>query len=193
VATIFLFVGFNAWLGLLPGYGSILIHTTAGDVHLLRPANTDLNTPLAIAIVAVVAVQLTGLTAIGPRYIAKFVNVGGMARVFRGMGQVFTGKVLDGISTVLTGVVETFIGFLEFLSEFVIRLISFTFRLFGNMTAGEVLLVVALFLIPMVFALPFYVLELLVGFLQAIIFGGLTLIFLNLAVTSHEEEEHAPE
>jgi F-type H+-transporting ATPase subunit a len=66
VATIFLFVAFNAWLGLLPGYGSIMIHTEEGAVHLIRPANTDVNTPLAIAMVAVIAVQVFGLMSIVP-------------------------------------------------------------------------------------------------------------------------------
>ena len=78
--------------------------------------------------------------------------------------------------------------FLELLSEF-IHVVSFTFRLFGNMTAGEILILVAVFLVPWLFALPFYGLELLIGFLQALIFGGLTLIFLTLAVASHEAEE----
>ncbi len=191
VATIFLFVGFNAWLGLLPGYGSITVDTAHGAVHLIRPANTDFNTPLAVACVAVIAVQYYGLKTMGARYLAKFVNIGGMARIFRGVKEVFKGKVIVGISSMFTGIVEIAIGMLEFLSEFVIRIISFTFRLFGNMTAGEVLILVALFLIPFLFALPFYILELLVGFLQAIIFGGLTLIFLTIAVSSHEEEEHA--
>ncbi|MBA7586255.1 ATP synthase subunit a [subsurface metagenome] len=80
-----------------------------------------------------------------------------------------------------------FAGLLEGLSEF-IRIVSLTFRLFGNMTAGEILLLVTAFLIPWLFAIPFYGLELLIGFIQAIIFGGLTLIFLTLAVESHEEE-----
>lgn len=191
VATIFLFVGFNAWLGLLPGYGSLTVETSHGVVHLIRPANTDVNTPLAIALVAVVAVQFYGLKTMGARYITKFINIGGFGRIFHGIRDIFKGKVIDGISGMFTGVVEIILGLLEFLSEFVIRIISFTFRLFGNMTAGEVLLLVALYLIPFLFALPFYVLELLVGFLQAIIFGGLTLIFLTLAVSSHEEDEHA--
>ena len=82
-----------------------------------------------------------------------------------------------------------FSGLLEGLSEF-IRIVSLTFRLFGNMTAGEILLLVAAFLIPWLFAIPFYGLELLIGFIQAIIFGGLTLIFLTLAVESHGEEAH---
>ncbi len=185
VTTIFLFVAFNAWLGLLPGYGSILVHTHGHEVHLLRPANTDINTPLAIALVAVIFIQFYGLKTLGRRYVAKFINVGGF---FRSAGQVARGKVGAGLSGMFTGVIEIFVGFLELLSEF-IHIVSFTFRLFGNMTAGEILILVAVFLVPWVFALPFYGLELLIGFLQALIFGGLTLIFLTLAVASHEVEE----
>ncbi len=87
----------------------------------------------------------------------------------------------------MTGVINIFIGLLEGLSEF-IRIISFTFRLFGNMTAGEILLLVATFLVPWIFALPFYGLELLVGFVQALIFAGLTLVFLTVATAAHGEE-----
>jgi F-type H+-transporting ATPase subunit a len=187
VATIFLFVAFNAWLGLLPGYGSITMHAAEGEVYLLRPANTDFNTPLAIAILAVFAVQFFGLRALGRHYVTNFVNVGGVFRIFRSVGAIFKGKVIDGVSGIVTGLVELLVGFLEFLIQ-LIRIVSFTFRLFGNMTAGEILILVALFLIPWVFALPFYGLELLIGFLQALIFGGLTLIFLTLAVAPHEEE-----
>lgn len=185
VATIFLFVGFNAWLGLVPGYGSITIDTEEGAVFLIRPANTDINTPLAIAIVSVLSVQFFGLQTLGRRYVAKFINVGGF---FRGVGQVARGKIASGFSAMFTGVIEIFVGFLELLSEF-IHIISFTFRLFGNMTAGEILLLVASFLIPFVFALPFYGLELLIGFIQALIFSGLTLIFLTLAVAHHQAVE----
>jgi len=185
VATIFLFVAFNAWLGLLPGYGSLMAHTAEGEVHLIRPANTDINMPLALAVMAVIFVQYFGLKTLGRRYILKFINAGGF---FRSAGQVFKGKLGTGFSGMFTGVIEIFVGFLELLSEF-IHVVSFTFRLFGNMTAGEILILVAVFLVPWLFALPFYGLELLIGFLQALIFGGLTLIFLTLAVASHEAEE----
>jgi len=184
VATIFLFVGFNAWLALLPGFGSITVLAAEGEVHLLRPANTDINMPLAIALSTVFFVQYFGLKTLGRRYVAKFVNVGGF---FRSAKQVFRGKIGSGFSGMFTGVIQIFVGFLELLSEF-IRVISLTFRLFGNMTAGEILLLVAVFLVPWLFALPFYGLELLIGFIQAIIFSGLALIFLTLAVSPHEEE-----
>lgn len=186
VATIFLFVGFNAWLGLLPGYGSIIVHTAEGEVHLLRPANTDINMPLALALVTFVFVEFFGLRTLGIRYLSKFFNV---REFFGGVKQVFQGKFRDGLFGLFTGAIGIFTGLLEGLSE-LIRIISLTFRLFGNMTAGEILLLVAMFLIPWVFALPFYGLELLIGFIQAIIFAGLTLIFLTMAVASHEEEAH---
>ena len=186
VTTIFLFVAFNAWLSLLPGFGSITITNSEGElVHLLRAANTDINMPLAIALMSFVFVEYFGIRLRGGfRYLSKFVNVG---QFFRSIGQLFRGKVKAGFSGLITGVINIFVGFLETLSELV-RIVSFTFRLFGNMTAGEILLLIAMFLVPWLFALPFYGLELLVGFVQALIFGGLTLVFLTVAVASHEEE-----
>jgi F-type H+-transporting ATPase subunit a len=186
VATIFLFVGFNAWLALLPGFGSITAHTAEGEVHLIRAANTDINMPLALALTSFIFVEFYGLRTLGARYIGKFLN---FKDFFRAVRQMFTGKVKSGVSGLVTGVMNIFTGLLEGLSEF-IRIVSLTFRLFGNMTAGEILLLVAAFLIPWLFAIPFYGLELLIGFIQAIIFGGLTLIFLTLAVESHGEEAH---
>ena len=186
VATIFLFVGFNAWLALLPGFGSIIAHTAEGEVHLLRAANTDINMPLALAVTSFGFFWFFGFRAIGISFSENFFN---FREFLRGARQLFTGKLKSGLSGIFTGAITAFTGFLELLSVF-IRVISLTFRLFGNMTAGEILLLVAAFLIPWLFAIPFYGLELLIGFIQAIIFGGLTLIFLTLAVESHEEEVH---
>lgn len=186
VATIFLFVGFNAWLALLPGFGSITVLAAEGEVHLLRPANTDINMPLALALVSFVFVEFFGLRTLGIRYLNKFFNV---KELRQGMRQMFKGRFKASLSGLFTGAMNVFTGLLEGLSE-LIRIISLTFRLFGNMTAGEILLLVAAFLVPYLFAIPFYGLELLIGFIQAIIFSGLTLIFLTLAVAPHEVEEH---
>jgi F-type H+-transporting ATPase subunit a len=68
-------------------------------------------------------------------------------------------------------------------------MLSFTFRLFGNMTAGKTLLLIAAFLMPFL-ALPFYGLELLIGLIQALIFAGLTMVFAAVAVLPHEEGAH---
>jgi F-type H+-transporting ATPase subunit a len=185
VATIFLFVLMNAWLSLLPGFGSVEVITAEGEhVHLLRGANTDINVPLALALVSFVFVEYFGLRSHGFRYLGKFINVG---QFFRSIGQLFRGRFKAGLSGLFNGMIDIFVGILEALSE-VIRVVSFTFRLFGNMTAGEILLLIVAFLVPWVLALPFYGLELLVGFVQALIFAGLTLVFVTIAVTSHQAE-----
>ena len=185
VATIFLFVAFNAWLSLIPGFGSIEITNNAGHhVHLFRGANTDINMALALALASFVFVEYFGLRSLGIRYLGKFLNLG---QVFSSMGLMFRGRLKAGLGGLFSGFINIFVGMLEALSE-LIRIISFTFRLFGNMTAGEILLLVAAFLVPWVFALPFYGLELLVGFVQALIFAGLTLVFLTLAITHHGAE-----
>lgn len=184
VATIFLFVAFNAWLALLPGFGSIVAHTAEGEVHFLRPANTDINLPLALALVSFISVLFFGLKTLGFRYLEQYCNY---RQFVRGVGQLFKGRFKAGLNGVFLGAIDLFVGGLEFLSH-LIRIVSLTFRLFGNMTAGEILLLIAAFLVPWLFALPFYGLELLVGFLQALIFAGLTLVFLTMAVAGHGEE-----
>lgn len=186
VATIFLFVGFNAWLALLPGFGSITVHTAEGEVHLLRAANTDINMPLALALVSFVFVEVYGLKRLGIRYLGKFFNFGEFRR---GLGKLFKGDIKGAVLGIFIGGISIFTGLLEGFLEF-IRIISLTFRLFGNMTAGEILLLVVAFLVPYLFAVPFYGLELLIGFIQALIFAGLTLIFVTFAVAPHGEEAH---
>jgi F-type H+-transporting ATPase subunit a len=189
VATIFLFVAFNAWLALLiPGFGSITIHTAEGEAHLLKAANTDINMPLALALVSFGFYWYFGFKALGIKFAKTFVNFDELKKGFR---QLFKGKIMDGLMGLVTGAMTLFAGALEFLSV-CIRVISLTFRLFGNMTAGEILVFVMLFLISMlsILVLPLYGLELLIGFIQAIIFGGLTLIFLTVAVQPHGEEAH---
>ena len=171
VATIFFFVLFNAWLGLLPFY-QFLGFVEHGDnlikVHLLRPAGTDLNMPLALALVSFIFVEFWGFKSHGLGYLTKFFAFGSIFK--KGLFQ---------------GAIDIFVGFLEFISELV-RVVSFTFRLFGNMTAGEILVVMITFLVPLVATNFVYGLELLVGLIQAVIFAGLTLVFLSVAV-SHEE------
>lgn len=187
VTTIFLFVLINAWMNLIPGYGSILITGVEGhEVHLLRGANTDINLSLALALVAFVFVEYHGIRALGFRYFKKFINVG---QFFGGFGKLFSGKVRAGMVGLGMGAIDIFVGVLEGMSELV-RVVSFTFRLFGNMTGGEILILMMLFLSPWLLAIPFYGLELLVGLVQAIVFAGLTLVFATVAITPHGGEEH---
>ncbi|MFC1917359.1 F0F1 ATP synthase subunit A [Chloroflexota bacterium] len=182
VATIFLFVIFNGWLSLIPGFGSIEVLNAEGHhVELLRGANTDINTPLAIAVLSFVFVEYFGLKAHGIRYLGKFFNLG---QFLGGIGQLLRGKFKSGLNNIFVGFINVFVGFIEILSE-LIRVLSFTFRLFGNMTAGEILLLMITFLVPFVFGTIFYGLELLVGLVQALIFSGLTLVFLTSATAHH--------
>lgn len=180
VATIFLFVAFNAWLSLIPGFSSILF----GNHELIRGANTDINTPLAMALISFVFVAFFGLRLLGLKWLGQYVNLGPL---FRAIGRIFKGKF--DFMAIFSGIIDAFVGFLELLSRF-ITIISFTFRLFGNMTAGEILLLVSAYLIPWVLAVPFYGLELLIGFVQGLIFAGLTLVFVTMAVTPHQEAAH---
>jgi F-type H+-transporting ATPase subunit a len=185
VATIFLFVITNAWMNLIPGYGSILIN----GVPLFRGANTDINFPLALAIISFVMVTYWGLKSVGfGHFMGTFFN---FKKFGLGLKQLFTGNFKQAPGNLLMGMMDIFIGFIELLS-YLIRIVSFTFRLFGNMTGGEILLLSIAFLVPFVFGSIFYGLELFFGYIQALIFGGLTLVFAHMAVSSHggEEEPH---
>lgn len=168
VATIFLFIITANWMGLLPGFATIgLIEHYHGEdvlVPILRSANTDLNSTVGLAIVAVVSMQYFGIRAVGlGGYLKKFFN--------------------------FSSPIAFFIGFMELIGEFA-RIISLSFRLFGNVFAGEVLLLVIAFLMPFVAVLPFYGLEVFVGAIQAFIFAVLTLVFLTLATAEHGGGAH---
>ena len=188
VATIFLYVLTNAYLALLPVYGTIgVIEHGGAFVPLLRAANTDVNVPLSIAIMSFVCVEYWGLRSVGfRRYLNTFFNVG---QLRDGVASLFKGKIRSAVTGIAFGFINLFVGILEVFSHF-IRIISFTFRLFGNMTAGEILLLVVCFLVPLIATIPFYGLELLIGFIQALIFAGLTLVFGIVALTPHAEAEH---
>lgn len=180
VASIFLFVLLSNWLGLLPGFGSITIrkpehqvivltdvsseHGEANaDEHeppspLLRGATADLNLTIALGIFAFLVIQYYGFKVLGISYISKFLN--------------------------FKGPIDFFVGILDIVSEFS-KIISFAFRLFGNVFAGEVLLAVIAFLIPVLASFPFLLLEVFVGFIQALVFSMLTAVFINSATAEH--------
>ena len=165
VATIFIFVILSNWIEVLPGLGTIGIRETHAGVSTLVPfirsGSADLNMTLALAVVSVISAQILGIATIGAvKYFQKFF-VSPLRKPY------FVG---------------TFVGVLELISE-VAKIVSFSFRLFGNIFAGEVLLMVMLFLVPYFVPLPFLFLELFVGFIQALVFSMLTLVFLKMAVT----------
>lgn len=190
IATIFFFVLISNWSGLLPGFGTIGIyqneskpqvvepvqafhipanpeygHEVEQGAHqkftpLFRAPSADLNTTLALAVFSIISIQITGFKHLGLGYLKKFFN--------------FSNPICF------------FVGILELIGEFA-KIISFAFRLFGNIFAGEVLLIVTAALIPVIAPFPFYGLELFVGLIQALVFAMLTLVFLNLATISHHE------
>ena len=165
VATFFLFILFSNWMGLLPGFGSIGIYKIENGHELFLPffrsANADLNNTLALAIISIIITQIFGIIAAGFfRYSKRFIN--------------------------LKGLINSFVGILEFFSE-IIKIVSFSFRLFGNIFAGEILLLIISFLMPYLAPLPFYFLEIFVGFIQALVFTMLTIVFIRLAFSMAEE------
>jgi len=186
VATIFLYVISNAYLALFPFFGSITVKSSHGEFALFRAANTDVNLPLSIAIMSFIFVETWGMRALGVmHYVSEFINIKQMVKGFK---QLLKGKIGPGAMDIVFGFINLFVGVLEIFSHLT-RMLSFTFRLFGNMTAGEILILVSSFLIPLIFTIPFYGLELLIGLIQALIFSGLTLVFGTIAVSPHEETE----
>jgi F-type H+-transporting ATPase subunit a len=166
IATIFLFILSANLLGLFPFVGSVgITEVHEGKEHFLPffyPTNTDLNVPLALAIIAFLSIEFAGITALGfLKYAGKFVN--------------------------FKSVIGFCVGLIELVSE-VARLVTFSFRLFGNIFAGKVLILVALFFVPYVLPVPLLVYELFVSFIQAAVFSLLTLFFIKIAVTEPHEE-----
>lgn len=166
VATFFLFILLGNLFGLLPGVGTIGFthhddHGHESFVPLFRGATADINATLALAIISVGLTQYIGIRYLGLKYFSKFIN--------------------------FSSPMNFFIGILELISEFS-KIVSFAFRLFGNIFAGEVLLVVMAFLAPFTAPIPFIGLEIFVGFVQALVFSMLTLVFMNLATVSHSED-----
>ena len=163
IATIFLFVISSNWFGIFPGFGSVGFREAREGheifVPLFRSGASDLNFTLALALISVFSVQFLGILAIG---------------FFKHAGKFFT----------LKSPIAAFVGILEFISE-IAKMISFSFRLFGNVFAGEVLLIITAFLVPYVIPVPFLFLELFVGFVQALVFAMLTLVFLGIATVEH--------
>jgi len=157
-----------------------------GDRYVLAPmfraATTDMNVTLALALVSVTLTQWFGWSSLGLRYFGKFIAVGGIVKAFTRPGLGCGGR----IGAFFMGIIDIFIGIVELISE-VGKVVSFSFRLFGNIFAGEVLLGVMAFLIPFVISIPFFGLELFVGLVQALVFMMLSVAFYVVAVSGHGE------
>jgi F-type H+-transporting ATPase subunit a len=166
VMSIFLFVLCVNWFGLLPGVASIGVNVPAvggsAFVPFFYPGATDLNMTLALAVIAFFAIEIAGIATLGVfKYAHKFIT--------------------------FKSPLKFMVGIIELLSE-LIRLISFSFRLFGNIFAGKVHVLVIMFFIPYILPVPFLAFETFVGFIQAAIFALLTLFFTKIAIEMHEEE-----
>ena len=137
----------------------------------VRAAATDLNLTVALALIAVVAVQVFGVWTLGPNYFQKFVNL----------------RALGNLGQKPMGLMDFAVGLLEIISE-VSRVLSFAFRLFGNIFGGQVLLFVMAFLVATMLPVIFYAFELFVGLIQAFVFAMLTLAFSAQAMAGHGDE-----
>lgn len=162
VMTFFLFIITANWLGLFPGFGTIGLNKD-GFIPLFRSINSDLNTTLALALLSVIITHIYAIKYLGVLdYIKKWIS----------FNPIFL-----------------FVGLLELVSEFT-KIISLSFRLFGNIFAGEVVLSTVSSIFAFIAPLPFYGLEVIVGFVQAAVFMMLTLVFMVLISQKHPGEEH---
>jgi F-type H+-transporting ATPase subunit a len=192
VATFFIFILFCNLLDVIPGVDTIgWVNLSAvqaarlsppssiflfGDytamlVPWIRPGTSDLNLTLAMALVSVITTQVFGFYTLGAgEHLTKYFN---FKALFRFNFQ---------------GFIVFFVGILEIVTE-LSRILSFSFRLFGNIFAGGAVLAVFAFILPFVADVVFIPLELFVAFVQALIFALLTLVFLEIATSSHEHVE----
>ena len=161
VGTFFIFILMANWGGIYPGHGSITLHNFEGhEVPLFRPANSDLNTTAAMAVVSILTVQVLSI------------NVKGIGGYIKGFFE-----PISIVSIILAPV--------HLIGEFS-HLLSLSLRLFGNIFAGEVVTVVMFFLVPYVVPFAFLGLEMLFGFIQAMIFTVLSISYMALATAKHD-------
>ncbi len=163
IATFFILIIVSNYLGLLPGVGTIGIHEIHDGkevlVPLFRSANSDINLTLALALISVGVTHYFSITTLGiVDYLRRYFSI---------------------------NPVLLFVGLLEIVAE-ITKILSLSFRLFGNIFAGEALLTTISGLFAFFVPLPFMALELLVGFVQATVFMMLTLVFIVILTEKHE-------
>lgn len=183
--SVFFFVLMNNWLGLLPlgGFG-ILNSGSEGlsFVPFLRGGTVDVNTTIALAIMTVFGANIFGVLSVGVwKTFNKYVNL-------KALGGIFT-KIRKEPTVIIVAPITFFVGLIEVVGEFA-KIISLSFRLFGNVFAGEVLLASMAALVAYVVPIPFLFLEILVGVIQALIFAILLVVYFTISSMDHEHEEH---
>lgn len=158
--SFFLFILFINWSSLMPGVGSIGFFHNHELIPLFRGATSDLNTTLGLALVSAVATHVLSVRTIGIKnYLSRYFSL---------------------------NPINLFVGILEIISELT-KIISLSFRLFGNIYAGEVVLMTVSSIFAFIFPLPFLMLEVIVGIVQALVFSMLTMVFMAILTTPHEE------
>lgn len=182
VLAFFFFILLNNWSGILPGVGSIgQVIEKGGEkffIPYFRGGTADLNTTLALATIGVVVSHIMGIIAIGWwKYLNKFLNIKALLEIPK--------KVIKEPTILIVNPIKIFVGFVEIISELA-KVASLSFRLFGNVFAGEVLLASMSALLAFGLPLPFLFLEILVGLIQALIFAMLILTYLTINTTAEE-------
>jgi F-type H+-transporting ATPase subunit a len=184
--SVFFFILINNWLGILPLGGFGLLEKGEHGlafIPLLRGGTADINTTIALAVMAVIGANMFGVLSIGLwKTFNKYVNL-------KALGGVFS-KIRHDPTVVIVAPITFFVGLIEIVGEFA-KIASLAFRLFGNVFAGEVLLVSMAALVAYIVPIPFLFLELLVGVIQALIFSILLVVYFTISSTDHDEhEEH---
>lgn len=183
--SVFFFVLINNWLGILPfgGFG-LIEHGSEGSMFIpfIRSGTADLNTTLALAVITVIGSNLFGAIFIGSwKMFNKYVNL-------VSIGQIFT-KVRKDPTILVVAPINAFVGLLELIGE-IAKVASLSFRLYGNVFAGEVLLLSMSALLAYILPIPFLFLEIFVGLIQAFIFSVLLVVYFTIAAEDHTEHEH---
>ena len=181
VFSFFLLILLINWSGLLPGMGSVgMVVSEHGQnmfVPFIRGGTADVNATLALAIMAVVASHIFGVLSIGVwKHLNKFINIEAILEIPR--------KFKDDKSILMINPIKVFVSLIEIVSE-VSKVVSLTFRLFGNVFAGEVLLATMAGIMAFLLPVPFMFLEVLVGVMQAFIFSILVMSYMSMAADSH--------
>ncbi len=181
----FFFILINNWLGISPFGGFGLLED--GDhglafIPFLRGGTADLNTTIALSVVAVLGANVFGVISIGMwKTINKYVNL-------KALGGIYT-KIRKEPTVIIVAPITFFVGLIEIAGEFA-KVASLSFRLFGNILAGEVLLASISALLVFAAPIPFFFLEILVGVVQALIFSILLVVYFTVSATDHDHEEH---
>ncbi|MBI5139060.1 F0F1 ATP synthase subunit A [Candidatus Nomurabacteria bacterium] len=184
--SVFFFILFNNWLGIIPlgGFG-LIEEGEHGSVFVpfLRGGTADINTTLALAVMAVLGANLFGIFSLGIwKTFNKYVNL-------KALGEIFT-KIRHEPTVIIVAPITFFVGLIEIIGEFA-KIASLSFRLFGNVFAGEVLLASMAAIFAYAIPIPFLFLEILVGVIQALIFSILLVVYFTISATDHDEhDEH---